>query len=79
MNNNPIELAKNLIVTTADTVRHVSHGGPLMASEEKAKLRMDTCLACKCFEPVAKRCNLCGCFMEAKVKIDAAKCPANKW
>jgi hypothetical protein len=79
MNNNPISLAKNLVVTTADTVRHVSQGGPLAASSEKIKLRMDTCAACQCFDAKSKRCNLCGCFMELKVKMDAARCPASKW
>lgn len=44
--------------------------------------RYDTCKACPFFNPESKRCNDCGCFMEAKTWIGGDPdmlCPQKKW
>jgi hypothetical protein len=41
--------------------------------------RMAICRRCKHFEKKWARCKLCGCFMNFKTAIRAAKCPAGKW
>lgn len=44
--------------------------------------RMATCKACPAFDPKSKRCNQCGCFMEAKTWVGGdpdTLCPMKKW
>lgn len=41
--------------------------------------RYAKCLACPSFISNSKRCSECGCFMEAKTWIAAARCPIGQW
>jgi len=52
-------------------------GVSIMASEETVKTRLSTCAACELYKE--NRCTKCGCFMEAKAKFTALKCPIDKW
>lgn len=54
-------------------------GNGFLVSEEKAQERMNVCMECPQFDPNHKRCYLCGCFMEAKIKFKSSECPAAKW
>lgn len=47
------------------------------ADEETAKKRYDTCLACDKYKHW--RCQECGCFISAKVRVADEKCPLGKW
>lgn len=40
--------------------------------------RMSICKKCPSFRE-DKRCEMCGCYMPAKVKAPKATCPQNKW
>lgn len=57
----------------------------VLLSEEKARARLDICLACEFFmvQPegsiVPARCSRCGCGMKIKARMAAAKCPIDKW
>lgn len=46
--------------------------------EKIATNRMLTCLDCERLRK-DNRCNLCGCFMPAKVRSIKSKCPIKKW
>lgn len=46
---------------------------------ELSKKRMDICNTCPNFNTVPKKCNLCGCYMEAKTRLRNAACPIEKW
>ena len=62
---------------------------------EVAKERLDTCKACKFYQPTTKTCgdmvtgntvkynkkeiHLCGCIMPIKTLLPLSTCPANKW
>lgn len=48
------------------------------AFNSKASQRMAVCVRCPLFTAM-KTCNACGCFMPAKVQIDAATCPQKRW
>ena len=51
-------------------------------SKEVRDARMETCKKCEFFIPDSKRCQLCGCFMEAKTWIAGPKanlCPKDRW
>ena len=41
--------------------------------------RLKICGGCPLLNKKTKRCKECGCYMPAKVKAPAAKCPKNKW
>jgi hypothetical protein len=79
MNNNPISLLFNLTETAAATIKNAVNSGVILASEEKTKQRMEICYNCDNLEKISVRCKLCGCYMNTKVRFDAAKCPANYW
>ena len=51
---------------------------PNQMVENEAKKRIEICV--KCIE-LSKRniCNVCGCYMPAKVRSLKSKCELNKW
>ena len=67
----------NLSETLVNTLRVYRERGAVLAPELKQETRIKICLACLDFEE--GRCKLCGCFMNIKVRLEAAKCPASKW
>ena len=55
-----------------------ARSGFKLSSEQHSQARFEICKACP--ELVNnKQCNLCGCFMQKKVKIESASCPLKKW
>jgi hypothetical protein len=49
------------------------------ASEEKAASRLEICNSCPHLIKLTGQCKKCGCFMWAKTRLEAAKCPVGKW
>lgn len=47
--------------------------------ESHAADRLEICLSCPELIKVVNQCKKCGCFMEYKTKLKAAKCPLGKW
>ncbi len=55
-------------------------GGIIPLSEDElATERLNTCKECPHITKMFTQCNLCGCFLELKVKILSAQCPIGKW
>ena len=52
--------------------------GAILANESKQSTRIGICTSCPNLQEDS-RCKLCGCFMGVKVRLEAAKCPAQKW
>ena len=50
---------------------------PRWATAEEKKIRLDICKSCEYISGV--RCSKCGCFLQAKTKFKASRCPINKW
>lgn len=46
--------------------------------ENKAKIRMKICVECPKLTN-RNSCELCGCYMPAKVRSSKSKCIINKW
>jgi hypothetical protein len=44
-----------------------------------AQNRLNTCKGCERFIKLTHQCRECGCIMNAKVKLQDATCPLNKW
>jgi len=49
------------------------------ATDEVAAERLEICKQCPKFIKATTQCTECGCFMFAKTKLKAAKCPLGKW
>jgi len=49
------------------------------ATEEEAKRRFLICEECPELIRLTQQCKKCGCFMKLKTKLEAAKCPLDKW
>ena len=49
-----------------------------LATTEVAKDRLDTCKGCPSLR-AGSICSSCGCFMQAKTKLQNATCPEDKW
>jgi hypothetical protein len=47
--------------------------------QEVADRRLDICRSCPELVKITQQCKKCGCFMTAKTKYEAAKCPIGKW
>lgn len=41
--------------------------------------RIETCLKCPELIKITNQCKKCGCFMNAKAKLEKAVCPLKKW
>ena len=70
------KMAKGLIKTGGQAIRHGR------VSSEIREERYDTCKSCPLFDKESKRCNDCGCFMEAKTWVGGDPdmlCPQKKW
>jgi hypothetical protein len=50
---------------------------PMFASKEDALYRKVICDACP--SKAMLLCGECGCLIAAKVRLNAASCPLNKW
>lgn len=70
------QMAGNLMRVAGQAIRHGK------VSSEVREERYDTCKACPFFNAESKRCNDCGCFMEAKTWVGGDPkmlCPQEKW
>lgn len=54
---------------------------PFVSAEVKqqAMKRIITCHRCPELTPKINRCKQCGCLMPAKVFLEKARCPLDKW
>jgi hypothetical protein len=58
---------------------HMLDSSVQKAGAEEASRRYDICLSCDKLIKLTKQCRECGCIMPAKVKLEKATCPLNKW
>jgi hypothetical protein len=49
------------------------------AEEQVSNSRMSICRSCPELISITSQCKKCGCFMNMKTKLQAAKCPIGKW
>jgi len=68
----------NLTETVINSIRVYKQQGAILTTESKQQTRIETCLNCDKLSDNGI-CGLCGCFMNVKVRLEAAKCPASKW
>lgn len=51
----------------------------IKVDESHAAARLETCRACPRLIQGIDQCRECGCFMQYKTKLKAAKCPLGHW
>ncbi|MEM1393156.1 MAG: DUF6171 family protein [Cyanobacteria bacterium P01_D01_bin.116] len=54
-------------------------GDRVLAKNSKVEERLEICSSCAKYNPEAKRCTVCGCFMLVKANIETSECPDGKW
>lgn len=52
--------------------------GIRLVSEDKYKERFQTCMECEYFF-YSSTCNVCGCVMQVRARLQEGKCPKKKW
>lgn len=67
----------NLSETLINALRVYRDRGAVIAQESKQETRINICISCT--ELIDGKCNKCGCYMNIKVRLEAAKCPIGKW
>lgn len=58
---------------------HLLEPSKLLDDKKVINERLNLCLSCPEFISLTTQCKKCGCFMEAKIKLQNAKCPLEKW
>lgn len=53
--------------------------GTIFTDFLKIKKRYSICKQCDQFNPQNKKCKMCGCYMNIKVKLIYSECPLKKW
>lgn len=68
------------IVNGALALARHAYGGFRLAEPDVVQLRLAKCEEpCDYYEPVQKRCRLCGCFVATKTTWAGEKCPDGRW
>ena len=52
---------------------------PKIVPIEEYSRRLNICRSCQYYNEPHSTCRRCGCFMKAKAKFKAARCPENIW
>ena len=65
--------------TTTNIIYALIKEGKVLAEASKANNRMAICENCEFLKKDFYQCDKCKCFMKVKTKLDAAKCPIDKW
>jgi|APCry1669189472_1035225.scaffolds.fasta_scaffold00947_17 hypothetical protein len=74
-----LKMAGNLAYTAGAAIGNAVIHQQVMASDDVYNKRIETCTNCDALDKNQWRCSKCGCFMKAKAKMIAAKCPLSKW
>jgi hypothetical protein len=69
-----IRRIKSLFGTSKDVLQTAKKERRVFADKEEQERRLGICRSCELFLPNGM-CDVCGCFMTAKTKFHAAKCP----
>jgi len=69
----------SMVVNAAATFADFVADGLALADEPEVSRRLDECRKCHMYDDEQLRCRACGCFLQGKAKIAAAKCPLDKW
>lgn len=69
------EMAGNLTAAGARIAARVLSGKKVIVPEEVFEQRMSECKSCDFFDLKSKRCKLCGCKTQKKLRLAGESCP----
>lgn len=70
--------AQNFASTMTEVAIHAAKTGKII-SKESYEERMKICKGCEFFDDKLVMCKACGCFLNLKSWLIAARCAQNKW
>jgi len=68
---------KNLAQSAKRVFKHVVKTGQIRVPQPLYEYRIRKCVKCQYFDNW--KCEKCGCFMKAKCRFEATKCPIGLW
>jgi hypothetical protein len=74
-----LKIQKGIVNTAQKACSAIITNQKIISASGTAKNRLDICNKCPNLSKKEGRCDLCGCFVVAKVKLDFESCPAGKW
>jgi len=76
--NKELNLAEKGWSLTKSLMRYAMQGFPNV-SEGEYEERMMTCHSCEFLSKDTGNCQICGCVVEYKGRMETEKCPKDKW
>lgn len=70
---------RNLAKAVAKAGAAAISGDTVFCRKLDAEQRVLICEACELFDGSDRTCSDCGCFVDAKAKIQTESCPMAKW
>ena len=74
----PAKPSENKVKSFATDMKKFVGSGFKLADKKVQKKRYNDCLNCSHLTPKG-RCDICGCFMKVKTRVETAKCPLSLW
>lgn len=71
--------AKNALQAAGRVVGAAVTGKAVFATPEVVAARQAVCDSCEFWVKEKKRCSVCGCRTDAKLKLATESCPKSKW
>jgi hypothetical protein len=72
-------MASGVAGAVLTAARRAITGKPVFASPPVIQQRLASCAECMHYLAEQKRCGVCNCFTEAKVRLAASACPLSHW
>jgi len=70
---------KQALLTAGSVIRKMASEGKTIAPPDVQEKRWAICFDCDYLIETSNRCRSCGCFMNLKVPLLAARCSEGKW
>ena len=74
-----LKISKSLSSSIGKASNAIASKKQIISFQQEAKRRLDICNKCEFLNKEFGRCEHCGCFVTAKVKLDFESCPISKW
>jgi hypothetical protein len=74
-----LKINKSLISSSKKAAGAILDNKKITSNPDSAEKRLSICNKCPKLCKQSGRCELCGCFVTIKVKLDFESCPAGKW
>jgi len=77
---------KNTVKSACRVIKAIVKGDALLLDESSVRQRLEACEGkpgetppCPAFEPTARQCLDCTCFIDLKAQLSTERCPRHKW